>query len=345
MFSFDQLSVPLVQAPMAGGINTPGMAAEVMRHGGVGSFGFAYTPLDGIARDLAETRALSAGLPGAINANFFVFAAVAMPGQDEVEAALASLVEASGQDAVDFTLPQPPYFPNLEQQLDAALESPPDIITFHFGIPDASLLEKLKSRGITIGITATSVEEARQIENAGANFIVAQGIEAGGHRGIFDPEGDAGDDCLETLDLVRVLRREITLPLAAAGGIGNQQQVRAALDAGAAVVQVGTAFVSTHESGAVPVYKATLTGEPERGTCLTRGFSGRRARGIENAFIRAMQGKPVLPFPLQNTLTGRIRAAAVAAGDPECQSLWAGTGYANCRDESIAELIERLFPG
>ncbi len=340
MFSFEKLDYPLIQAPMAGGPNTAEMVSTVVNSGAVGSYGFAYSKADTIKRDLnAANRLVEANNSGAINANFFVFNEVEMPAAGQIDNAVSCLCELTGDTDID--IPQSPYYPDLNQQLEPVWACRPDILSFHFGIPDTAILEKARALDIAVGITATSVTEARQIEQAGASFIVAQGIEAGGHRGIFNAE--ASDDLLPAFSLLKSLSDITSLPLVAAGGIMTSTQIREALALGASAVQLGTVFLTTSESGASPAHKDYLLNKTERHTEITHGFSGRPARGISNRFIKAMTDKAVLPFPIQNSLTGKMRTRAVSRNDGEFQSLWAGQNFAGCRDETIAELLARLF--
>ena len=340
MFSFDQLTYPLIQAPMAGGPNTPEMISATANLGAVGSFGFAYSRIEKIRHDLiAAKEKISDNSKGAMNANFFVFNEVSKPEPASIEAAKQSLRQTSNGE-VDFEDPAPPYFPDLSKQLEPVWELRPEILTFHFGIPDESIIGKAQSLGISVGITATSIDEARQIEQAGANFVVAQGTEAGGHRGIFDPRNH--DDKLTCFELIKSLST-IKLPLVAAGGIMNASQVKEALALGASAVQMGTAFLTTDESGASNAHKRYLLHETRRTTEVTTAFSGRPARGINNRFIETMKDQSVLAFPIQNSLTGKMRAAALANDDGENQSLWAGSNFADCRQETIAELVKRVF--
>ena len=341
MFSFDQLKYPLIQAPMAGGPNTPDMISSVANLGAVGSYGFAYSSAENIRKDLLAAREkIEALIDGAINANFFVFRDVDAPDAKTIDAAVDSLRQAAGNDT-EMTIPQSPYFPDLSTQLEPIWELRPDILTFHFGIPDAKIIEKAHSLDIAVGITATSDEEAIQIEKAGANFIVAQGIEAGGHRGIFDPNDI--DEALPCLELVKSIKSVTDLPVVAAGGIMHADHIHDALNIGATAVQMGTAFLTTHESGASQAHKDYLLNRQQRSAEITKGFSGRPARGINNQFIQQMKDKPVLPFPIQNTLTGKMRAAAVIRNDGEFQSLWAGSHFSECQEESVSQLISRLF--
>jgi nitronate monooxygenase len=343
MFSFDRLKLPLIQAPMAGGANTPEMVSTVANSGGVGSYGFTYTTADKIAADL-ETAAdkIDAGGSGAVNANFFVFGNVEMPELAVVEGVLENLVRASRDSEVSFKIPKSPYFFDLTEQLEPVWRARPDIVTFHLGIPSLDIVKKAHELDMAVGITATCIEEARQVEYAGADFIIAQSFNAGGNFGIFDVDRQGEE--LSIYELVQALSGIVGIPLVAAGGIMNAEHIREALSAGATAVQMGTAFLTTRESGASKAHKRYLLNDNDRATQITRAFSGRPARAISNQFSENMAGKSVLPFPLQNSLTGAMRATAVELDDGEYQSLFAGSKFAECRNESISELLQRLFP-
>lgn len=325
---------PLVQAPMAGGITTPDLVAAVADTGAVGSFGFAYSTPDQIA---AQLRAAQACTSGCINANFFVFSPVAMPPTSEIAAAVAAL----NTIAPDIRLqpPEPPFFPDLSDQLAPIWALKPQILTFHFGIPSPQILAHARALGICTGITATTRDEAIAITQAGADFIVAQGIEAGGHRGSFDPNG-RGDTTATTADLTRQIIRHSSLPVISAGGIMTAQDLQARLQDGAVAGQCGSAFLLADEAGTSHPYRMALT--ENRPTEMTTGFSGRRARAVENTFTRAMRGEPVLPFPLQNTVTTPLRNAANAGQNAEWMSLWAGVNHSQAQSRPAAELVADL---
>ncbi len=348
MFDFSQLKLPIIQAPMAGGINTPALAAAVIHAGGVGGFGFAYSTPQKIGDDLVATKKLLGHsvneiASNCINANFFVFSPVALPSEIEQIQAVAALnrlpFNTEGHDC-DVIIPRPPFFPDLEEQLEPIWEHRPAILTFHFGIPHVRVIEKARALGIFVGITATNVLEARAIQDAGADFIVAQGIEAGGHRGIFDPDGE--DDRLATLELTQRLKQRTNLPIVAAGGLMHGRDIYQVLQAGASAAQLGTAFLCCTEAGTTISQQDYLQHYPERGTVLTRAFSGRMARGVRNQFIELMDGQAVLPFPIQNTMTAPLRQLAIKSGDGEYQSLWAGAHYAQVRNMPAADLMEVL---
>lgn len=337
MFNFSKLGIPVIQAPMAGGINNPRLASEVSNAGGVGSFGFAYSTPQKISEDLAATKALT---KGPINANFFVFSPVDLPEQAIQEKAIEALKNLPIKGEYSVSVPQPPFYPNIEEQLNSVWEHRPEILTFHFGIPALSLIEKAHSLGIAVGITATSLKEAKAVEKAGADFIVAQGIEAGGHRGMFNP--DEVDEKLSVMDLTRLLVKECSIPVVAAGALMDGVDIADALKSGAIAAQLGTAFLCCDESGASPAHKEYVLEHHSRGSVFTTGFSGRPARGIDNEFIQLMDGKIVLPFPIQNMMTASLRQLAGRANNGEYQSLWAGQDYSRTRRLSAQNLMMAL---
>ncbi len=307
---------------MAGGITTPELVAAVANGGGVGSFGFAYSSPEKIQADLARARSLTCG---PLNANFFVFSPPDLPCERVQNEAIRALQDFAITEDLEIAIPSAPYYLDLVKQLEPIWQARPSMLTFHFGLPPAGVIERAHTLGIGVGITATNLIEAGAIEAAGADFIVAQGIEAGGHRGQFDLQAD--DQILGTHALITQLVAKCAIPIVAAGGIMNGADIKAVIQRGAQAAQLGTAFVCCDESGAAPSYKKALLEERSRGTLLTKAFSGRYARGLINAFTHAMAEKTTLPFPLQNTLTAGMRQKAAANHDPEYQSLWAGTAY------------------
>jgi nitronate monooxygenase len=322
---------------MAGGINTPQLASAVANAGGVGSFGFAYSTPQKIGQDLAATKAMTSG---AINANFFVFSPVELPDYSAQLKAMEAIkgLPLGGHDAV--SIPQAPFFPDLDAQLEPVWEQRPAILSFHFGIPPGRVIAKAHALGMSVGITATCLKEAVAIQSAGADFIVSQGIEAGGHRGIFEP--NANDEQIGAVALAELLAKHCSIPIVAAGGVMSGGDIRAVLAAGARAAQLGTAFLCCDESGTPAVHRDYLLNRQDRGTVFTKGFSGRVARGIENEFIRRMADQPTLPFPIQNTLTATLRQWAGKTGDGEYQSLWAGEAYAKVRPMRAGQLMQLL---
>jgi nitronate monooxygenase len=223
------------------------------------------------------------------------------------------------------------------------LATAPPVVSFHFGLPSAEALAALRERGILLMASATNSDEARAIEAAGLDAIVAQGIEAGGHRGVFDPE--APDDGLGTLALTRLLVRETRLPVIAAGGIMDGAGIAAALALGAAAAQLGTAFIACPESAADAAYRAALTGPGGRHTTLTPLISGRPARALANRFTAlaaTLEGRRPPDYPIAYDAGKALHAAAKARGEHGFGAQWAGQGAPLARAMPAAELIATL---
>ncbi len=329
--------MPIVQAPMAGGLNTPVLASTVSNNGGVGSFGFAYSQPKTIDKDLEITKRLT---KGPINCNFFVFQPVSLPPKGIQFDAIQALKALPILDGTEINFPVEPFYPNIDDQLEVIWKHRPEILTFHFGLPEKEVFEKALSMGISVGVTATNISEAMAIKEAGAAFIVAQGIEAGGHRGNF--AANEADEELPLLVLLKRLSTEVEIPLVAAGGVMNGSDVGECIEKGAIAAQLGTAFLCCDEAGTGKTYRRFLLNESSRGTRFTKAFSGRLARGIDNLFIKLMEQKEILPFPVQNMLTSSLRKIAVDIDEGEYQSLWAGSAFEKIRALPASELMEAL---
>ena len=340
------LECAIVQAPMAGGPTTPELLASVTEAGALGSFGFAYSTPDQIHSQCQAFRSLCADRNLASdcgwNANFFVFPDVLEPSSESVAAAVKQLEPLARRVSVDASaMTYDNRLPALREQVEAALAYKPSLISFHLGIPLPELVETIQAAGCSVAMSATSLAEAMLVQSAGADFIVAQGFEAGGHRGIFEP--DASDDKLGISELVEVLTDNCGLPVIASGGIMHGRDIASIMRQGADAVQMGSAFLTVDECGSHATYRAAIDSFGERDTRLTPGFSGRPARGIRNLFIDSIDGvDDVLPFPLQNSLTGALRKAAGSSKDYELMSLWAGCNYNQARNCSAAQLIQEL---
>jgi nitronate monooxygenase len=223
------------------------------------------------------------------------------------------------------------------------LEEKPAVVSFHFGLPAQQTIDALHAAGIVLLASATSLQEARQIEAAGIDAIVAQGIEAGGHRGVFDPAGY--DEGLGTLALVRVLARHTRLPVIAAGGIMDGAGIAAVLALGAQAAQMGTAFVGCTESAADAAYRAAFSAQPARSTTLTRAISGRAARGFRNRLTELGEAAdaPAIPdYPNTYDAGKALHAAAKAKGNSDYAAQWAGQAAALARQLPAAELVSQL---
>lgn len=334
------LSAPIIQAPMAG-VSTPAMAAAVSNAGALGSIAVGATDADGAGRMIAETRALTAR---PFNVNLFVHAA---PRRDPaVEAAwLRALAPAfSAFDAVPPAELRVIYqsFADDDAMLARLLAAAPAVVSFHFGLPGQDRIRALKAAGCLLIATATSLSEALACKAAGIDAVVAQGWEAGGHRGVFDP--DADDDRLGALAVTRLLARQSGLPVIAAGGIMDGQGVRAALDLGAVAVQLGTAFVGCPESAADPAYRSALASEAARHTVMTRAVSGRPARCLANRFTALGEAvdTAIPAYPVAYDAGKALNAAARAAGEFGFGAQWAGQGAPLARSLPAADLVAAL---
>ncbi|UCE31182.1 MAG: nitronate monooxygenase [Burkholderiales bacterium] len=329
---------PIVQAPMAGGITTPELVAGVSRIGALGSLAAAISAPQRIRADCEAIRALT-GEPFAVN--LFVLepteADVA-----EVARGWASLAPFRDELGLSETEPPQQFAQRFDAQLEALIELAPAVASFTFGIVDAQTVERLHARGCYVIGTATHVAEARAWAEVGADAVVAQGAEAGAHRGTFI--GGFDEAMVGTMALVPQVVDAVRIPVLAAGGIMDGRGAAAAVMLGASAVVLGTAFLTCFEAGTPAAWKDRLAAAKETDTRVTRVFSGRAARGIVTDFMRRMQAleDTVPAYPIQNALTGGIRAAAARAGNPEYLSLWAGQGVPMARKTSAADLIERV---
>ena len=325
--------IPIIQAPMAG-VTTPELVAAVSNTGAIGSFGFAYSNAEKIDSDLSEARKLT---DKPINANFFVFPEQHTLSDKDYKIANDVLESLPLTSVTSYQSLSASFPPSLERQLEPIWKHKPEFLTFHFGLPPKHILQRAQSLGMCVGVTATCLEEAKAIQNLGADFVVAQGIEAGGHRGTFSADGK-GDQKLTTFGLLKVLNGKCALPIVCAGGIMKGEDIVTYLNEGAIAVQMGTAFLCCHEAGTNPVHKKYVLEERQRKTVYT----GRWAQSIENEFTLLMESKYVLPFPLQNTLTSSLRKLAVKTENGEYQSLYAGTEFKKARALPAAKLISEL---
>jgi nitronate monooxygenase len=328
-------SHPIIQAPMAGGKTTLALVAAVCNAGAIGSIGAAYLTPAQIREQVAELRRLT-DKPFIVN----LFAG-GHANEQPVDAAAMLAVLARHHEALGLQRPTLPPWPAdpFEAQFAAILDARPPIFSFTFGAPEAAI-RAAKQAGLTVVGTATIVEEARQLEALGVDAIVAQGSEAGAHRGTFAAPFEAA--MIGTMALVPQVVDAVKVPVIASGGIMDGRGILAARALGAAGVQMGTAFLACDESGTAAAHKAALLSGQEQDTTLTRAFSGRPARGLVNAFMREADAAGPLPFPLQNALTRPMRNQAGRDGDLERLSLWAGQGVRLTRRLPAAELVRRL---
>lgn len=335
------IDLPIIQAPMAG-VATPQLAAAVCNAGGLGSLGIGPSPVEQARQMIEQTRALT---DKPFNINLFCHA----PAQPDAarEAAwlqhLAPLFAEVGVPLPGTIRAGYPSFVEDDQTYEMLLATRPAVVSFHFGLPSAERIQALQQAGICLLATATNLAEAEQIEQAGLDGIVAQGFEAGGHRGMFDPTAE--DEQLSTGVLVRQLVQRVSLPVVAAGGIMDGQGIRAALDLGAAAVQLGTAFILCPESSANDAYRQALQSERAATTRMTASLSGRPARGMLNRFIGHADapGSPVpADYPIAYDAAKQLNAAASQQGNHAFAAQWAGQGAPLARALPAAELIQQL---
>lgn len=335
------LQHPIIQAPMAG-TATPQLAAAVSNAGGLGSLGVGAGNAAQARQLIEQTQALTAQ---PFNVNVFCHAPPQRDPRREAAwlaylAPLFAEVDAAPPAALNEIYRS---FLEDEDMFALLLELRPAVVSFHFGLPPVERIRALQQAGIVTLATATNLDEALRIEQAGVDAVVAQGIEAGGHRGIFDPQAD--DQRLSTALLLRVLAGRIRLPLIAAGGIMDGRGIRAMLDLGAAAAQMGTAFVLCPESAADSAYRANLKSERAAKTRLTPVLSGRPARGLANRFIDFCEG-PGSPapaaYPVAYDAAKHLSAAAVARGQYEFAAHWAGQGAPLAREMPAAQLVALL---
>ena len=328
---------PIVQAPMAGA-TTPAMAAAAANAGCLGSLGCAMMGPGAYRGAVEETRGKT---NRRVNVNFFCHRP---PEFDDQKAARAQARLKPIYDELGLTeMPEiaVTHFPYGDEIHDAVMESRPGVVSFHFGLPEARFVDELKELGTVILSSATTPAEARDLEARGADAIIAQGWEAGGHQGFYLTEKPSA---IGTMALVPQVVDAVGVPVIAAGGIADGRGIAAALALGAAGVQIGTAFLTTEESGVVPSHVEALMASDGSDTAMTRAFSGRPARGLVNRYIRELAPhEDSLPdFPIMNTLTGPMRKASAAAGSPDFLALWSGQAVGLNRRGTVTALVERL---
>lgn len=334
------LSAPILQAPMAGGPSSQELVAACSAAGVLGSFGFAYTQPDEMRKQSAWVRTKT-DRPFGIN----LFTSLQPSQIDPASQRGALEAVASYYRELGLPVPEPvnaPYAPNLDAQLDAVAEIRPRVFTVHLSDIEKKRVKAFQTLGILVGGSATCVAEAQRIESLGFDFVIAQGGEAGGHRGSY--LRDPYHSLTGTLALARLVVRAVRLPVVAAGGIMDGAGIAAVLALGAQAAQLGTAFIACPESGAPQVHKDLLLAAREDDTRITEKFSGKPARGLANRFMQEMNAKnaPQLAFPAQNSVTGKLRQASAKAGKPDFVALWAGQAAPLSRGLPAAKLIESL---
>ena len=333
------LQHPIIQAPMAG-TSTPQLAAAVSNAGALGSVGIGAYGVEQARQHIEQTLALTSQ---PINVNLFCHQTAATDAQRE-----AAWLQYLAPEFARFGAQPPAGLRCIYESAvgNAALQAMllklrPAVVSFHFGLPEQSFINALKAAGITTLACATTLDEARQIEQAGVDVIVAQGMEAGGHRGAFVPEEDR---LMGTFALVQVLARHCKLPVVAAGGIMNGAGIAAALELGASAVQMGTAFILCPESAASTAYRAELQSDAAQHTAITPAISGRPARGMFNRLHQLGRdyGGALPAYPMVYDAGKALHQAASSQGSSDYAAHWAGQGAPLARAMPAAQLVQTL---
>lgn len=333
------LTIPIIQAPMAG-VSTAKLAAEVSNAGGLGSVAIGAMDARQAERAIREVKSLT---DRPFNVNTFVHA-TPRPDREKEQAWLAWLAPEFARLGAEVPKSLKPLYKSFNddpEMLNVLEDLLPAVVSFHFGLPTAAIIERLHSRGCYLVATATNLREAQAIEAAGLDAIIAQGIEAGGHRGVFDPA--APDDELTMHILTCLIVSHTKLPVIAAGGIMDGAGVAAALKLGAQAVQLGTAFIGCSESAADEVYRARL--RTARHTRLTSVVSGRPARIVDTEFAELInaRGRPAMPdYPIAYDAGKSLNVAARTAGVDGFGVFWAGQGVSRVRAMPAADLVQVL---
>jgi len=336
------IEVPLIQAPMAG-VQASALAIAVSNAGALGSLPCAMLSPQAL-RD--ELTLLANGTPRPFNVNFFCHTPPTPDLAREAtwRQALAPYYAEAGLDisAVPAAAGRVPFSP---EAADLLHEFRPAVVSFHFGLPSPELLQRVKSWGARVLSSATTVAEARWLEAHGADAVIAQGLEAGGHRGMFLTDDISTQ--VSTLALLPQVVQAVRVPVIAAGGIADAAGVRAAMALGAAGVQVGTAYLCCPQATTSALHRAALQSEAARHTALTNVFTGRPARGIVNRVIRELGGMSAAApaFPLATAAIAPLRAHAEKNGNSDFSPLWSGQNASGCRDIDAAELTRELAAG
>ncbi|MTW86747.1 2-nitropropane dioxygenase [Virgibacillus dakarensis] len=335
-----QITIPIVQAGMAGGITTPELVAAVANVGALGTIGAGYMSSTALKKEIRQVKNLTKK-PFAVNlfaTNLEAFATDTSEMQGVLNQFRDKLEIKHGERAVK-------VHDYLQEKVELILEENVPVVSTAFGVLPSVLIEELKRNQVTLLGMATNVEEANQLVDAGYDIIVAQGHEAGGHRGTFNVEKYKGGCNIGLVVLVQELVSTLTVPVIAAGGIHAKNQVDALLEMGAAGVQLGTRFLVAKEAGTNRAYRQALLKAQGEDTVITKAFSGRPARAIHNRFIEEVKKSQVatLPFPIQNELTKDVRSAAKEFAVSAYQSLWAGQGVGAIeKEETAAAIIHAL---
>lgn len=331
---------PVLAAPMAGGATTPALVTAAAGAGSLGFLAAGYKSAEAVAEQIAAVRA--AGVPFGVN----VFAPNPLPVDAAAYREYARVIAPEAERLGVELPPQPREDDDAwRAKIDLLLAAPVPVVSFTLGLPEGSVIAALRRAGTAVVQTVTSLTEARAAAEAGADALAVQGSGAGGHSGTFTPRELDSSSPAPLPDLVARVRATVTVPIIAAGGLGTPEAVAEVLRAGADAAMVGTVLLRTDESAASAVHRDALADPAFSETVVTRAFTGRPARGLRNRFIEEYDAVAPFGYPAVHHLTGGLRRAAAAAGDPQVLHLWAGVGFRHAAVEPAGRTLTRLAAG
>lgn len=336
MFQLGELSIPIIGAPMAGGVSTPELVCAVSDTGALGFLAGGYLTPERLQAQIEQVRAATDSPYGL---NLFVPGEPSPPAP--VAAYRAELVDLAS--AYDVELPDPAPFNTdwWQEKIELLTEYRVPVVSFTFGIPPRDVIDALERVDSLVLVTVTTADEAQAAVEGGAHALCVQGPDAGAHRGTHRIRAEP--ESVPLLDLVASIGAGTSLPLIAAGGLSTGTKIADALGAGALAAQLGTAYLRATESGAPQAYQDALADPHFDTTVVTRAFTGRPARALRNTFIGAHGAHAPAAYPEVHHLTAPLRAAAKQRGDVENMALWAGTGYRDASAEPAAAITRRLW--
>ena len=337
VLGFWDIAVPIVGAPMAGGPGSPKLAAAVSNAGGLGFVPAGYLTAEQFADDIATARAATTG-PLGVN---LLVPQPSVADFAQLEYYAEELEGIADHYRVEVGHPEFGDDDDWERKLEVVADVRPELVSFTFGVPPPDIIRRLGALGLLVMVTVTSAYEAGVALAAGADSLIVQGPNAGGHRGTFAPDMEPGTESLHRL-IDQIGRAHRDVALVAAGGLSTAEDVAGVLRRGAVAAQVGTALLLSDEAGTNSTYRAALKHPEFRNTLVTRAFSGRYARGLENQFTRFFDRVAPLGYPEVNQMTAPIRDAAVEVDDPNGTNLWAGTGFRQARSGPASEIVASL---
>jgi nitronate monooxygenase len=338
VLGFWDIAVPIVGAPMSGGPGSPALAAAVSNAGGLGFIPGGYLSAERFAEDIAAARSATTGPLGV---NLFV-PQPSVADWVQLDYYACELEEIAEHYQVEVGRPEFGDDDDWKRKLEVVADVRPELVSFTFGAPPPDVIRRLGALGLLVMVTVTSAYEAGVAVAAGADSLVIQGPNAGGHRGTFAPDMEPGTESLQQL-IDRIHRAHRDVPIIAAGGLGTAEDVTGVLRRGAVAAQIGTALLLSDEANTNTAHRTAMKNQLYGKTIVTRAFSGRYARGLENEFIRQLDNVAPLGYPEVNQMTLPIREAAADWEDPNGMNLWAGTSFHQARPGPVADIIASLI--